>query len=279
VVVVVACVGLVAVSAVRPESVRYYLRYAYGWIPAGAALAVIVLFLRYRRRDGVRSNVSQADLAAAVFLAVLAGKTYADFLVYAHIPQLAAYALPPAAVFLVRLHLVELGRLRSGALLGAAWLVFLACVGLELTIKDARAQSATVRGDGGALRATPAEAAVYGKAIAWIQRTTPRGKPILVAPQLTSLYVLSGRTDPLQQISLLPGALATPADERAAIRQLDGAGVRTIVTSRRVYADEHQTVFGGSFDRVLAAWIHRSFRHAATLSGDAKTPPLDVWIR
>ena len=65
----------------------------------------------------------------------------------------------------------------------------------------------------------------------------------------------------------------------AAIRRLDAAGVRAIVTSRRVYADEHQTAFGGSFDRVLAAWIHRSFRHAATLSAGGKTPPLDVWVR
>jgi hypothetical protein len=278
--VVVALVGLAAVAAARPESARYYLRYAYGWIPAGAAVAVIVLAVWYRRRGGKRSGVLQADLAAAVFLAVLAGKTYADFLVYAHIPQLAVYALPPAAVFLARLHLVELGRLRSGALLGAAWLAFLACVGVGLTIKDARAQSATVRGPGGALAATPAEARMYGAALAWIERTTPRGEPILVAPQLTALYVLSGRTDPLTQISLLPGALATPADERAAIRRLDSVGVRTIVTSRRVYVDEHQTAFGRSFDRVLAAWIHRNFRHAATLSGGATgPPPLDVWIR
>src|SRR4029077_19971708 len=94
-IVVTAFVALIAVSAVRPESVRFYLRYAYGWVPAGAALAVIVLFVRYRRRQGAWSSASQAELAGAVFLAVLAGKTYADFLVYAHIPQLAAYALPP----------------------------------------------------------------------------------------------------------------------------------------------------------------------------------------
>jgi hypothetical protein len=276
---VTACIGLVAVAALRPETMRYYLRYAYGWIPAGAALAVVILLVRYRRRNGTWSSTSQAELAGAVFLAVFAGKTYADFLVYAHIPQLAAYAVPPAAVFLARLHLVELGRLRSGAVLGAAWLVFLAGAGLELTIKDARAQSATVHGPGGALAAAPADARMYGQALAWIERTTPRGKPILVAPQLTSLYTLSGRTDPLPQISLLPGALATPADERAAIRRLDRAGVRTIVTSRRVYADEHQTAFGGSFDRVLAAWIHRSFRHAATLSAGGTAPALDVWVR
>ena len=271
--------ALIAVAAVRPETVRYYLRFAYGWIPAGAALAVVILLVRYRRRNGTWSSAAQAELAGAVFLAVLTGKTYAGFLVYAHIPQFAVYGLPPAAVFLVRLHLVDLGRIRAGALLGAAWIALLAGVGFELTIKDVRAQSATVRGPGGALAATPAEARMYGEALAWIERTTPRGGPILVAPQLTSLYVLSGRTDPLPQISLLPGALATPADERAAIRRLDAAGVRTIVTSRRVYSDEHQTAFGGSFDRVLAAWIHRSFRHAATLSAGGKTPPLDVWVR
>jgi hypothetical protein len=273
-----AALVLVVVAAARPESVRYYLSYAYGWIPAGIAVAVVVLLARYRRRGGTWSSAAQAELAGAVFLAVLAGKTYADFLIYAHIPQLAAYAIPFAAVFLASLHLVELGRLRTGALLGAAWLVFLAGVGAELTIKDARAQSATVRGPGGTMAATPPEARMYQQALSWIERTTPRGKPILVAPQLTSLYVLSGRTDPLPQISLLPGALASPADERDAIARLERDGVRTVVTSRRVYADEHQTAFGGSFDHVLAAWIHRTFRHVATLRAGGAVPALDVWV-
>ena len=57
------------------------------------------------------------------------------------------------------------------------------------------------------------------------------------------------------------------------------AGFLQIVTSRRVYADEHQTAFGGSFDRVLAAWIHHGFRHAATLSAGRAAPTLDVWVR
>jgi hypothetical protein len=120
---------------------------------------------------------------------------------------------------------------------------------------------------------------MYGAALRWIDRTSPPGTPILVGPQLTWLYAIADRPEPLPQLSLLPGALATAADERDAIARLERAGVRTIVLSRRVYVDEHQTAFGGSFDRVLAAWIHRSFRRAATLRAGAEAPPLDVWVR
>src|SRR5205823_7638805 len=38
--------ALVAGSIARPETLRYYLRYGYGWIPAGVAIAVVVLLLR-----------------------------------------------------------------------------------------------------------------------------------------------------------------------------------------------------------------------------------------
>jgi hypothetical protein len=271
--------SFVAVAAARPETVRFYLRYAYGWIPAGAALAALVLLWRLRRDPGRHSAAVQLALPGAVLLAVLAAKTYAGFLIYAHVPQLAVYALPPAAVFLARLHLVELGRARNVALLGAGWLVLLAGAGIELTIRDARAQSAVIAGPGGTLRAPPAEARLYSEALAWIERTTPPGRPILVAPQLTWLYTLSDRPNPLPQLSLLPGALGTPADERAAIARLDRARVTTVVLSRRVYGDEHHTAFGGSFDRVLAAWIHREFRRAATLRVGGAAPALEVWVR
>jgi hypothetical protein len=273
----VAGCAFLGIAVSRPETLRYYLRYAYGWIPAGIALGVVILLWRFRRRPDQRGAAIAFELTCAVLIAVLAAKTYADFLVYAHIPQLAVYALPLVAVFLARVHLVELGRVRHAALLGAGWLALLAVAGLLLTIKDARAQTGVVAGPGGVLHATPAEAHVYGGALAWVERTTPIGRPILAAPQLTWLYTVSGRSDPLPELSLLPGALATPNDERAAIAQLQRARVRTIVISRRVYADEDQTAFGGSFDRVLAAWIHAHFRLAATLEARG-VPAVQVWL-
>src|SRR6185503_9056504 len=118
-------------SAVNPDALRNGLTYAYGWIPAGAAVAAVLLLVRaWKTRDS--DNGSHLELAATVVLAVVAASTYAGFYVEA------VYALPLAAPFLAVLFLRRLGTSRGAALLGIAWLVFLAAAGVALTLKDAR---------------------------------------------------------------------------------------------------------------------------------------------
>jgi len=265
-------------SAVNPDALRNGLTYAYGWIPAGAAVAAVLLLVRaWKTRDS--DNGSHLELAATVVLAVVAASTYAGFYVEAFNAQMAVYALPLAAPFLAVLFLRRLGTSRGAALLGIAWLVFLAAAGVALTLKDARAESATIHGPGGAIAATPEQGAVYANALSWIERTTKPGEQILLAPQLTWLYAVSERRNPLRELSLLPGALSGPGAERAAISRLADAHVRLIVTDRRTFAGYGHTFFGGSFDRDLATWIHTHYRHAATLGGSPPTAPVDIWLR
>jgi hypothetical protein len=273
-----ALVAAVAATA-KPETVRYYLQYAYGWIPAGIGIAAVSLLVLAIRRERPWNSVEQVEVAGAALFAVLAAKTYADFLLYSHIPQLAIYAAPFAALFLVRLHLGYLGRFPHAATLGAAWLAALALIGVGLMVKDARAESATVRGPGGVLKASPEDAALFQPAVRWLDAHTRRGEPVLLAPQLTSLYVIADRTDPLPQISLIPGALPKPADERAAIARLERARVRVVITDERSFAEYGQTSFGVSFDRVLAGWIARHFVRAGTLGGQGSSHKLVVWMR
>ena len=125
---VAACVvgGLlfVAGSLVKPDGLRDGMYYLYGWIPAGAVIALALLVRRYRRRDGAWTPQQQVELATAAVLAVLAFTTYASFVVHGWRPQMAVYYLPFAAVLLARLHLVELARSRPGYVLG----VRLGCV-------------------------------------------------------------------------------------------------------------------------------------------------------
>jgi hypothetical protein len=272
--------ALCGVAAARPETLRYWLEFAYGWIPAGAAIAVAILLVRYHRRGEGWSPTAQLELVAAVVLAVLAAKTYAAFLVHAPRAQPAVYAVPLAAVFLARLHLVELGRRRTTAALGAVWLAFLAASGVGLTLKDAAAESSSVSGSGGSLQASPADAAAMQPALTLIEASTRPGEPILLAPQLTGLYTLSERENPLPQLSLLPGALPSAADERIAIAALDRAEVRLVVTDGRPFTEYGHTSFGESFDRVLADWIDRNFTRVATFQpGAGGTHTLAVWIR
>jgi hypothetical protein len=265
----------VAFSVLRSETLRYGLEFAYGWIPAGAALATILLAYRVRRSRSASDSVA---LACAAVLTVLAAKSYGGFFLHASRAQAAVYAAPFAAVLLARLHLSELGRSRAAFALGAAWLAFLAAAGAGLALKDARAESGLVTGPGGTLAATPSDAPVYQSAVSWITSQTRPGEPILLAPQLTALYTLSGRQDPLPQLSILPGALPTPQSQSDAIVTLEKSRVRLAIVDRRAFSEYGQGAFGVTFDRTLAAWIDRQFRHVATL-GSPGTRVLDVWLK
>ena len=193
---------------------------------------------------------------------------------------MAVYYAPFAAIFLARLHLVELARSRTAYVVGVAWIAFLAAAGLGLTIKDAGLKSATVRGPGGALKATPWDAAVYTPAVSAVTSRTRPGEPILVVPLSTSIYVLSGRANPLEDLSLLPRTLPSAADERATIARLERARVRVAVVDYRAFPAYGHTSFGGSFDRILAGWIRRNFTVAKTIRTGPPAPRLfRVWVR
>jgi hypothetical protein len=262
----------------RPETVRYYLIHAYGWIPLGVGAAVPVLFWRFQRRSGPWSPPAQIELAASIVLAIFALKTYAVFFMFSHVAQIAAYVVPLVALFLARLHLSELPR-RTHAL-GMFWLAFLATAGAALTWTDARAESAIVAGPGGVVHVRPREAAAYQRAVEWIVNNTAPKEAILIGPQLTTLYVLSGRRNPLPHLSLLPGALPTEAAERDAIRRLETTGVRLAILDRREFRDYGHGAFGVSFQRILAAWVHEKFDHVVTIGDrNSGTPVLDVWRR
>jgi hypothetical protein len=275
-----AAVAGLAVAALRPGLALELLKVSWGWIPAGAVLAVAVLLIRFRRRTGAWAAEDQVALLVAVALAVLAAKTYAAFLVHATVGQIAVYAAPLAAIFLARLHLVELARSRTAALLGAAWLCFLAVLGGGITLRDARVESGSVSGPGGTLAAKPGEAHAYREALRWIEASTPAGAPVLLAPQLTALYTLSDRTNPLPQLSLLPGALSDPSEERAAIALLDERAVPLVIVDNRAFTEYGHEGFGVTFDVLLAGWLQRDYRRVARLqTGVAGAAALDIWLR
>jgi hypothetical protein len=255
---------------------------AYAWIPAGAALATAVLVWRARARAADWSAADQAALLLAAFLTVLAGKTYAAFEPHPNpdFAQFATYALPFAAVFLAWLHLEVLPR-RGGSvtrMLGALWLAALALCTAGLLAHDGAQETGTVRGPGGSIAAPAADAAAYQGAIDAIERMTRPGDPVLLAPQLTALYTIADRADPLPEISLLPGALATPADEDAAIERLRDVNVAVI--DRRPLTEYGHGAFGTSFDRRLGAYLRGEFRRVTTYGGvGGGAISLELWQR
>ncbi len=219
--------ALVGVAVARSETLRYWLEFAYGWIPAGAAVAVVVLLVRYRRRIAGWTPAAQVELVAAVILTVLAVKTYAAFFVNAPHAQPAVYAIPLAAVFLARLHLVEFGRQTSVVTLGAVWLAFLAAAGIGLTIKDAAAESARISGSGGSLAALPTDAVSLQPALDLIGAYTDRGRGDSArAAAHHALYALGARTHCRSSRCYL--APFHPSRPLGAIAALERAGVRPL---------------------------------------------------
>ena len=277
----IAATGVVAVSIARPDGLRDAAVYMYGWIPAGAILAA-VLVVRRARRDGTAPPSSvQLEAAGVAALAVLAATTYASFVVHGWRPQMAVYYLPLAAIFLARLHLVELAPGRPGRVLGVLWLSFLVASAAGLTLKAAGDESVVVRGPGGALAETPVEARAYERALQWIAAETEPGDPILVAPLMTALHPLSGRETPLQELTTVPGALPTDADEREAIRRLETAGVRLAITDRRRWPGYGHGAFGTTFHGRLSDWIDTNFARVTVIrSGSGEdTRTFDVWLK
>ena len=269
---------IAVVAGFRLETVRYGLTFVYGWIPAGSACFALVCLLRSCRARIPWTPAAQLQLVMTIVLAALAVKTYAAFFVYSTVPQYAVYAAPFAAAFLVHFHLVEISRNPTARTIGALWLAFLASAGIGLTWKDARAESATVVGPGGAIALRPKDAAVYQAALSSILAHTRSGEPILLAPQLTMLYVVTGRTNPLPQLSLLPGALPAEFDERAAIARLESSAVRLVLVDRRPFTEYGHTTFGQSFQQHLARWVHEKFERIQPLGDDSRgSPTIDVW--
>jgi hypothetical protein len=276
----VVALAVIAILVLDPEAARSKLQWVFGGVPVAAVLAAIVLVIRHVVRRHALDVRGQILIATVALLAVLAAKSYHGFFFLADHAQPAVYAAPFVLVLMARLHLVDLARHRTAVATGLGWLGLIALVCIGLTVKDAHAQSAAVRGPGGTMRVTSAEAPVYRGALAAINRWSRPGDSILVAPQLTALYTLSERSDPLPQISLVPGALASPGAEVAAIRALKRAHVRLALTDRHAFTEYGQTNFGTSFDRVLAGWIQRNFNHAATLRPHGGVDhTIDVWVR
>ena len=271
-----AALGFLAVLAAKPETVRYYLQFGYNWIPAGAWLAAAYIVWR-----GGRGTAARTGLLVALVLGAATANTYASFNPFpnALFPEATPYVLPLAAVLFVWLHVHLLGRDRPQvAAVGALWVAVLALASTALIVKDTRAETGTVRGAHGSLAARPAEAPALQQALDAIHKYTRPGEPVLLAPQMTALYVMADRENPLPQLSLLPGALATPADEDAAIRRMrDVSLVITDRTPLRAYA---HGPFGTTYDRRLAAWLRSEFRVVSTARGSGEgARTLDIWLR
>jgi hypothetical protein len=276
--VAIAAIAFLAVLAARPETVRHYLQYAYGWIPLGALAAVALAAWRLRRTDAGLDT--QVALLLALVVAATAANVYAQYTPFpkAEFADPTAYLMPFAAPFVAwALTAAAVVRGRTTHALGTAALALLAAASVALASGDARDETITVRGPGGSLQVAPADGALRD-AMDVIARESRPGDPILLAPQLSGLYVLADRSDPLRQLSLLPGSLGTAREEDDAIARMSDVRL-AIVDTTPLDIYEHGA-FGETFATRLGSWLRADFRRVATLRGTGDgARALDVFIR
>ncbi len=77
---------------------------------------------------------------------------------------------------------------------------------------------------------------------------------------------------------MVPGALATPQEEEAAIARM--RDVRLVVTDRTALDAYEHGPFGTTYNRRIAAWLRSDFRPLTNVSGAAAgARTLDIWLR
>ena len=92
---------------------------------------------------------------------------------------------------------------------------------------------------------TSAEAApALQAAVRQIDAHTSPSQRVLAAPVDGGLYFMSDRRPALRELSILPGLIATPAEERAAIARLRGEHVALAVVGAREFASWGTPTFG-----------------------------------
>jgi hypothetical protein len=240
------------------------------WLPALGLGACALAVVRLARREESPLNRSwPADAALIVVAAGLGARAYNAFTTEG---SYAPYYAAPLVLLLGILHgrIAERRPRARVASLGALGLV---AVGLAayalggLYVHD----TTTVHTPRGTFVTTAAAAPALEGAVRAIDATTHPGEPILAAPDDGGLYFMADRPPALYELTLLPGLLATPAEERAAVARLRREHVALAITGARDLSAWGTPTFGVDYDRLLGAYL-RGARSSGEVIGTLAQP-------
>jgi hypothetical protein len=103
---------------------------------------------------------------------------------------------------------------------------------------------------------TAAAAPALEGAVRAIDAQTRSGEPILAAPDDGGLYFMADRPPALYELTLLPGLLASPGEERAAVARLRREHVTLAVLGARNLSAWGTPTFGTDYEKLLGAYLH-----------------------
>ncbi len=233
------------------------------------AVAVLAAVRLIAGKDSPLGRTWPADLALIVVAAGLGLRAYNAFTTEG---SYAPYYAAPLVLILGILHerVSELWPQARGAVLAVLGLI---AVGLATYAVGGlyRHDTTAVHTPRGTFVTTAAAATAVQAAVDQIDADTTPGQLIFTAPTDGGLYFMSDRRPALYDLTLLPGLIASPAEQNAAIARLRHEHVSLAVIAARDLSVWGTPTFGADYDTVLGAYL-RSSAISSTIVGSLSEP-------
>jgi hypothetical protein len=113
----------------------------------------------------------------------------------------------------------------------------------------------TVHTPRGSFVTTAAAGPALQAAVRQIDAQSKSGQPILAAPTDGGLYFMSNRPPALYELTVLPGLIASPAEERAAIAHMRSEGIALAAIGARDLSIWGTPTFGVNYNPLLGAYL------------------------
>ena len=107
------------------------------------------------------------------------------------------------------------------------------------------------------------KAEAYRAAIHFIQDEHRKGRSVLVVPEETSLYFLSGVTPPARVYVFTPGVLAPGKMVEGVIDEVESHHVEYLIWSNRTFPEYGVARFGVDFDQEFGSYLMTRYRPTA----------------
>ncbi len=256
--------GLLAGQRGAIEQEARHLMLGMSWLPAlGLALAAVAAVRLVRRGSSPLGRSWPADLALIVVAAGLGLRAYNAFTTYG---SYAPYFAAPLVLLLGILH-ARVAERRPQARLAALGALGLVAAGLAAYALGGQYAHYTtaVHTPRGTFVTSAAAAPALQAAVQRIDALTGPDQRVLAAPVDGGLYFMADRRPALRELSLLPGLIATPAEERAAIARLRSERVALAVVGAREFASWGTPTFGVDYDPLLGAYLRGTASETATV--------------
>lgn len=239
-------------SAIEHEA--RHLMIAMSWLPAlGFLAAALALRGLIRRGEAPLGRSWPADLALIVAAAGLGLRAYNAFTTYG---SYAAYYAAPLVLLLGILH-ARVAAKRPGAAVAVNAALGLAAAGLAAYALGGlyRHDDTPVHTARGTFLTQASSAAALQPAVRAVDALTSPGQRILAAPLDGGIYFMTDRRPALRELSLLPGLIVSPAEQRAAIARLQRETVGLALLGARDFTDWGHPTFGVDYDPLIGAWL------------------------